>query len=60
MIRILYQLLAAAGLSLLVVPSILYYFDSIAIEQMKSYMFIGTVLWFAGAIPWLGRKKSGI
>lgn len=60
MIRILYQILAAAGLALLLVPSILYYFDSIAIDQMKSYMFIGTVLWFAGAIPWLGRKKSGV
>ena len=58
MMRILYQLLAAVGLAMILVPSLLYYFDSIPMDQMKMYMFIGTVLWFAGAIPWLGKKKN--
>ena len=54
--RILYVLLAVSGLCLVLIPSILFYFDSIAIDQMKNLIFIGTVLWFAGAIPWLGKK----
>lgn len=56
--RYLYQLLAAVGLLLVLIPSLLYYFDNIAVDQMKTYIFIGTVLWFAGAIPWLGKKKK--
>lgn len=55
--RYLYQLLAAAGLLLVLIPSLLHYFGSIANDQMKTYIFIGTMLWFAGAIPWLGKKK---
>ena len=60
MIRYIYQLLAVAGLSLVLIPSILLYFDSMGDEQMKTYIFLGTILWFAGAIPWLGRKKKEI
>ncbi|MDF1575378.1 MAG: hypothetical protein P1P86_09330 [Bacteroidales bacterium] len=53
-----YILLAAAGLLLLLIPAILFYFDVLEAEQMKNYMFIGTLLWFSGAIPWLGKKTS--
>ena len=60
MMRYLYRLLAAAGLSLVLIPAILYYFDKMGNEQMKTYMFLGTLLWFAGAIPWLGKKKKEI
>ena len=58
--RILYQLLSLAGLVLVILPSILLYSGTITPEQMKSYMLLGTVLWFAGAIPWLGKKKKEI
>ena len=54
----LYKLIAAAGLALVLTPSLLHYFDVMELEQMKNYIFVGTVLWFAGAIPWLGRKKQ--
>jgi len=53
-----YIILAIAGLSLVLVPSLLLYFGTIEAEQMKNYMFVGTLLWFSGAIPWLGKKKT--
>lgn len=40
------------------VPSLLLYFELIAEDQMKLTMFLGTVLWFSGAIPWLGKKRT--
>jgi hypothetical protein len=58
MMRTIYILLAASGLALVLIPSLLFYFDSMENEQMKTFMFLGTLLWFAGAIPWLGRKKE--
>lgn len=53
-----YIILAAVGLMMTLVPSILLYFNVIEIGQMKLYMAIGTLLWFAGAIPWLGQKQT--
>ncbi len=58
MMRTIYKLLAASGLALVLIPSLLFYFDRMEIDQMKTFMFLGTLLWFAGAIPWLGRKKA--
>lgn len=52
-----YIILAIVGLTLVLIPSLLLYFGKIEAEQMKTYMFIGTLLWFSGAIPWLGKKK---
>ena len=60
MIRYLYPLLAVVGLAMVLIPSILHFVDTITMDQMKTYMFIGTMLWFAGAIPWLGRKKTDL
>ena len=56
--RTIYQLIAASGLALVLIPSILHYFNKIGNDQMTSFIFLGTILWFAGAIPWLGKKKS--
>ena len=53
-----YKAIASAGLALVLIPSLLHYFEVMELEQMKNYIFVGTVLWFAGAIPWLGRKKQ--
>ena len=55
--KAIYQLIALVGLLLLLIPSFLFYLDSIEEANMKLLMFIGTLLWFAGAIPWLGKKK---
>jgi len=56
--KYLYILLALTGLALLVVPSVRYFSGSGSEEHMKMLMFIGTLLWFSGAIPWLGKKKT--
>ena len=56
--KYLYMLMAIAGLLLLLIPSLLFYFGTIDAEPMKNYMFVGTLLWFSGAIPWLGKKKT--
>ena len=53
-----YIILAIVGLCLVLVPSILLFFDLLEPLQMKNYMLIGTLLWFSGAIPWLGKKKA--
>ena len=60
MMRTVYQIIAAAGLALVLVPSLLYFTGNLEADQMKTYMFIGTMLWFAGAIPWLGKKKKEV
>ena len=56
--RTVYILIAAAGLALLLVPPLLFYHDHVTEERMKMLMFIGTLVWFAGASPWLGKKKE--
>jgi len=53
-----YIILAVVGLTMTLVPSLLLFFDAMEPEQMKNYILIGTLLWFSGAIPWLGKKKA--
>lgn len=58
MMRIIYQIASLAGLILVLLPSVLFYLGMIEPEKMKNFIFVGTVLWFSGAIPLLGRKKT--
>ena len=58
MMKYFYPLMASAGLALVLIPSVLHYMDKMGSDQMKTYIFLGTMLWFAGAIPWLGKKKK--
>jgi len=53
-----YILMAVAGLALVLIPSLLMYAGRLEAETMNNYMLIGTLLWFSGAIPWLGKKKK--
>ena len=53
-----YIILAVVGLTLTLVPSLLLFFNVMEPGQMKNYILIGTLLWFSGAIPWLGKKKA--
>jgi hypothetical protein len=55
--KIFYVLLAVAGLLLVLIPAVLLYLGKMEAGQMKNLMFVGTLLWFSGAIPWLGKKK---
>lgn len=53
-----YQLLASVGLALVLIPSILHFMDRLTLDEMKTFILLGTMLWFAGAIPWLGKKRK--
>jgi hypothetical protein len=54
----LFKIIAVLGLLMILTPSLLFYFDVIDVDRMKLYMAIGTLLWFSGAIPWLGQKRT--
>ncbi len=54
--KYIYPIIGAAGLLLLLIPAIMRFAGSMDPVQMKNLMFIGTLLWFAGAIPWLGKR----
>jgi hypothetical protein len=56
--KIFYKIVAIAGLMMMLVPALLFYFQTMENSQMKLYMGIGTLLWFSGAVPWLGQKKT--
>jgi hypothetical protein len=56
--KYIYRLMAVTGLVVVLVPPVMLYFDAMEIERMKLLMFIGTLLWFSGAIPWLGKKDQ--
>ncbi len=56
--KYLFPIIAIAGLVLLIVPAVLRFNNAIDEALMKNLMFSGTVIWFAGAIPWLGRKQK--
>ncbi len=45
------QVVALAGLALVLLPSLLYFGGAIEHETVTSLMTWGTALWFIGAIP---------
>ena len=51
-----FVIISITGLLLLLIPSLMHYFQALDLDHMKNLMFLGTLIWFAGAIPWLGRK----
>ncbi|MCF8226983.1 MAG: hypothetical protein K9J30_13990 [Bacteroidales bacterium] len=53
-----YPLAGLAGLLLLLIPSLMHFAGKMELDQMKNLMFIGTLVWFAAAIPWLGKKSA--
>lgn len=55
--KYIYGFLGIAGLTLLIVAAIMHFTGQIESDRMKDLMLVGTVIWFAGAIPWLGKKR---
>lgn len=54
-----YKPLAILGLVLTVLPPILLFVGIIgSLETVKTIMFVGMILWFAAAIPWLAFGKE--
>jgi hypothetical protein len=46
------------GLALTIIPSFLVFDQKIPLEQNKTLMFIGTLVWFVTAPFWMKRKKD--
>lgn len=46
------------GLALTIIPSFLVFAQKIPLEQNKTLMFTGTVIWFVSAPFWMKRKKD--
>ena len=60
MIKLVYKIIAGTGLLLTLIPAYLHYAGISSSQNMKTVVFIGTVIWFIGATPWLGKKKVNI
>ncbi|MFC2089887.1 hypothetical protein ACFLT1_03855 [Bacteroidota bacterium] len=57
--KYIYPIIGVAGLLLVIIPALMHYRGTMEASEMKNLMFVGTVVWFAAAIPWLGKKKEG-
>ncbi len=51
------QIISLIGLLLVILPAVLTFAGRMNFEQAKTWMVIGTVVWFASAVFWLGKKK---
>ena len=58
MIQLLLKIISFIGLGVMLVSSILYLNGEIAESAVNTYMVIGTLVYFATAIFWLGKRQS--
>lgn len=56
--KIFLKLLSFAGLALSIVPSILFFMDSMDMGSMKLWMGLGMIMWMVSAPFWV-NKNSG-
>ena len=45
------------SLAATIVPPILFFYDRMALDQTKLWMFIATIVWFATAPIWMDRPR---
>jgi hypothetical protein len=50
------EIISYLALALLVAAPILFYAEKITLQMNKTLMLIATVVWFAIALCWMGRK----
>ncbi len=55
--KTLLRIISLIGLVLVLLPAILTFAGHMDFEETKTWMVIGTVVWFVTAIFWLGKKK---
>lgn len=55
--KILFKIVAIIGLLLTIAAPVLAVTGSIDLERNKTLMFIGMIVWFLGATPWLAFNK---
>ncbi len=49
---------SAIALALVIVPSVMYFADSMDKLRMQALILAGTALWFATAPLWMGGKST--
>ena len=52
------RVLSWLALAVTIVPSILFFYGRMTLDQTKLWMFIATVVWFATAPVWMERQQS--
>jgi len=50
------EIISYLSLMLLVVAPILFYAEKITLPMNKTLMLAATIVWFASALCWMGRK----
>ncbi len=52
------EIISYLALALLVAAPILFYAEKVTLELNKTLMLAATIVWFAGALCWMGREKT--
>lgn len=52
------KIVSLVGLSLMVVPCLLYMFGIFGHDAVKTAALIGTIIWFASSPFWMGRQPE--
>lgn len=55
--RLLLQIISWLALAGTIAPALIYLGGGMALDQVKWWMLIATVVWFATVPLWMGRKK---
>lgn len=58
--RKIFIIIAIIGLAMSFISPVLTFLDVITVGMNKTLLFVGMLLWFIGAVPWLGREKSEV
>jgi len=56
--RTLLIVISFVGLTLTIVPAFLVFFHRMSLEQNKTIMLVGTIIWFVTAPLWMKQKKE--
>lgn len=56
--QLILKVISVIGLLLMLVPSVLLLHDAIEESMVKTFMMIGTLVWFATATFWLGKREK--
>ena len=53
------EIISYLALILIVAAPSLFYAEKISLQMNKTLLLAATVVWFASALCWIGRKKKG-
>ena len=52
------EVISYLALALVVAAPLLFYTGTVTLERNKTLMLVATVVWFAGALCWMGRERE--